>query len=105
MTSIEKLNQVFTKDFIQANKDIGNIDDLYDQVVKVDNSISREEYDKYISELSEAMHHDELSESDLENVAGGFAWPVVGGVCALISLCYKGGEAIGKGIYYLTHRK
>ena len=107
MNDNERLNRVFTEEFITKNKNIDNIDDLYDAVLAVDPEISRESYDAYVSKLSKAMHNEgELNEDDLEDVAGGaIDWAVVGGVAALLGLCYKGGEAIGKGIYYLTHRK
>ena len=106
MTNTERLNAVFTEEFINKNKDISNVDDLYDAVTAVDSGISRESYDEYVKALSVAMHHEgnELSEIDLEDVSGGIAWTTVAGVIGLITFCYKGGQAIGEGIYYMTHR-
>lgn len=104
MTAFEKLNNVFTEDFIMSHKDIDNIDDLYDAVVAVDPDIAREDYDVYIKTISDSMHNDTLDEKELETVTGGFAWATVAGVCALVTFCYKGGEAIGKGIYYMRHK-
>ena len=104
MNTADSLNNVFTEDFIRTNSSIGNIDDLYDKVKAADPGIAREDFDAYVRSISDSMHTGDLSEADLENVSGGIAWEAVAGACALITVCYKGGEALGRGIYYMTHR-
>jgi len=104
MSAMEK---VFTKEFLEINKDLDNMDDIYAAAVKEDASITREEFDEFMTHVSEAMdvsENGEMSVSDLENVSGGeitITWAIFAG---LTGICYKGGEAIGKAIYYWRHR-
>ena len=97
---LNRLNVVFTKDFIEENKDVSDLSVLYEKVVAVDSTIERSDFDEYVNLLAKGMNAEEgeLEEDDLDAVSGGVSWTVVKGVCVLVTLCYKAGEAIGKAI-------
>lgn len=101
----EKLNAIFgNPEFVNANKDKDNFDAVYAAVIACDSTVSREDLQAYLEEISAGMHsgEDELSEQDLANVAGGGIGAA--GVIALLGACYKLGEGLGKFIYNVSHR-
>lgn len=104
----ERLNEIFgNPEFLEAHKDLDNFDAIYKAVLECDSDISREELTEYLELISKNMDNGEISEADLEDVAGGGILAVaagIAGVCAAISGCYKVGTGIGKFIYNVTHR-
>lgn len=94
----DKLNAVFTEEFINANSNIDSVDVLFEKVVEVDSSITREEFEDYLSKVKIIGAEDTLEEEDLENVAGGFA-------IATVVSCITVGAAIGEAIYYWQQNK
>ena len=106
---MDRLNTLFgNKVFLEKNKDKGTFEELYAAVKEVEPSITEDELDAYLQTVSEQMHatvdSGELSEENLENVAGG-SWAVVAGLCGLLTFCYKAGQAIGEGIYNYSESK
>ena len=99
-STLDKLNSVFSESFIYENKNISDLSVLYEKVVAVDSTVERNDFDEYVSMLAKGMNAEEgeLEEDELDAVSGGIAWETIGGICALITLCYKAGEAIGKAI-------
>ena len=114
MTNViaEKLNHIFTADFLEANMNISTIDSLYEKVFELDNSICRSDFDEYVGVISEKMHAvDELDVENLDEVAGGFGWSTAVAIAAgikaatdLISFSYKAGKAVGEAIYNFRHK-
>ena len=107
MDTKERLSKIFASEsFIEANKDKDNFDDIYAAVVAVDSSITRDELQEFLTEVSAKMNEieaGELGEGDLENVAGGGGITFFAVVSALGG-CYKLGEGLGKFVYNITHR-
>lgn len=102
----EKINSVLgAKGFFEENKDLTTVDEILQKVNETYPEITKEELESFLTEVSMAMHKDELSEADLDQVTGGvtfltccIAACVIGGTAYG---CYKAGEAIGKAIYNL----
>lgn len=108
MNKTEKLNELFgSAEFLEANKDLDNLEAVYEATLAYIPDLSKEELSAYLELISKNMDTGEISEEDLENVAGGGILAVaagIAGVCAAISGCYKVGTGIGKFIYYISHR-
>ena len=105
--SIGALERVFTKEFLEANKHLDNMDDIYVVAVKEDASITREEFDDFITKVSEAIdisENGEIDESALDSVFDGDGGITFEVFTCLTGICYRGGEAIGRAIYYWRHR-
>lgn len=110
----EKLNNLFTADFLEKNSDVASIDKLYEEVTKVDTTITKADFEEYIEAISYKMHQsNELSEEALDEVAGGgpITWmtmvTIAGGIVSvtnIVSFCYKSGKAVGEAIYNWQHR-
>lgn len=107
----EKLNAIFTENFLEENSTVTDLNSLYEKVCSVDASIERTEFEEYVAFLSKKLHEgEELSAEDLDEVAGGFGWAtavtIAAGIDAatkLVSWSYKAGKAVGEFIYNLTH--
>jgi hypothetical protein len=106
MNNREKLSQIFSDGaFLAANKDKDNLEDIFQAVIAVDPSITKEELQEFLTDVSyklNAIDSGELSESDLAEVAGGGGITFFAVVSALGG-CYKLGEGLGKFVYHLTH--
>ena len=111
-TAYERLGEIFSDQaFLDANQDLDNFDSVYNAVVIRDASITKAECQEFITLLSERMHADELSEDDLEDVAGGVIVTITAlGVAKAVALaagacgaCYVGGTAFGKFLYNCRH--
>lgn len=107
----EKLNNLFTPGFVDQICNLTSIDALYEEVSKVDATISKTDFEEYIETISKKMHEsDEISEAALDDVAGGFGWATAVSIAAgikaatdLISFSYKAGKAVGEAIYNWRH--
>ena len=108
MNKTEKLNELFASaEFLEANKDLNNLEDVYEATRALIPDLSKEELSAYLENVSMNMQNGEVSEEDLENVAGGGILAVAGGiaaVCGAIRGCYAVGTGIGKFIYNISHR-
>ena len=104
MTNSEKLNELFSDaECIASIKDMDNMPAIYAAVSVKIPGVTEEELSDYLHTVSKAMAMGEISESDLDNVSGGFGWGalaagigVAATVVGLINGFYKAGEAIGK---------
>lgn len=104
----EKINAVLSApDFFEKNKDLASVEEILEKVNETYPDVTKEELVSFLTEVSEVMHtQGELSEGDLDNVAGGsitfltccVAACVIGGTAYG---CYKAGKAIGQAIYNL----
>lgn len=107
----EKLNNLFTPGFVNQNCNLASIDALYEEVSKVDATISKIDFEEYIEVISKKMHEsDEVSEEALDDVAGGLGWTTAVAIAAgikaatdLIGFSYKAGKAFGEAIYNWRH--
>lgn len=107
----EKLNNLFTENFLEENGDVSSISELYMKVREKDSTISETDFEEYVSVLSKKMHeNDEISVDALDEVAGGIAWTTAAAIgagiwtaCQLISFSYKAGKAVGEAIYNWRH--
>lgn len=100
MNAVERLNTIFNdRNFLEINKDLDNFESVYAAVTVRDSEITRDELQDYLVHISEKMHGQdaELSEDQLEEVAGGAAWEIILG-------CYGLGYGLGNFIYNITHR-
>lgn len=110
MKTIEdRLGELFcNEEFLQKNADKETVDEIYEAVVAEMPDVSKEEVENFLINVSKTMDVGEISEEELDNVAGGgLTWL---GVCAgiyatgqALSFLYKAGKKIGKAIYYMTH--
>ena len=104
MTTIEKLNALFADaEYIASIKDLDNMPAIYASVSAKIPGVTEEELSEYLRAISAMMATDEISENDLENVAGGFGWAALAGgiatvygVIKLVNGCYTAGENLGK---------
>lgn len=108
-TMEERLNELFVNpEFLEKNADRGTVDEIFEAVSAEIPEITKKELEDYLVAVSKTMSPDEISENDLDSVAGGISFlgacAAIYGVGCALSVCYKGGKAIGQGIYYLTHR-
>ena len=109
--TIKKMNNIFSPDFVNQNSDIASVEELFERVAAIDSSISKSDFEEYISQVSKKMHNEgEIYEETLDDVSGGFGWAtaiaIAGGIDAatkLISWSYKSGKAVGEAIYNWTH--
>jgi len=95
VVSDNRLNAIFCdRSFIEANKDLDNVDSIYAAVKARDSEITYDEFIDYISRVSDYMNATdaELSEDQLADVAGGIGWE---GALAILSFCYGVGNALG----------
>lgn len=101
---MEAMAKVFTKEFLEKNKDLDNMDAIYAAAVKEDSSITRAEFDEFMTKVSDQMASvkpGELDEKALESVAGGITWEVF---AAISGVCYGAGYAVGQAIYHWRNR-
>ncbi len=110
MNNLDVLNKIFSdKDFLEKNKEKKEFAEIYDAVVAVEPSITVEELDEYLLNLSELMENKkdgEFSEKDLETISGGAVALSLTFVAGCIGGCYAVGLAIGEGIaHYKNSRK
>ena len=104
MTNSEKLNELFSDaEYIASIKDMDNMPAIYASVSVKIPGVTEEELSDYLHTVSKAMAMGEISESDLDNVSGGFGWgALAGGIAAiygvikLVNGCYTAGENLGK---------
>lgn len=94
---MDKVSAVFTESFLEKNKDLNDIEQIFAAVVAEDPSITREEFDLFVDTLPDPPAQGEISEADLDNVSGGIAITIAG--------CYIAGMLIGEAIYYYRSRK
>lgn len=104
----ERLSMLFgNPEFLEKNADKGTMDEIYAAVSAEMPDVTREEMETFLISVSKSMDVGEVSEEALDNVSGGISFlaacAAVAGVGAAVSVCYKGGKAIGQAIYYLTH--
>lgn len=106
---MEKISALLSdKAFYETYKDVASAEELLAAVQKEVPEATPEEIDLFLSEVSEQLQggEEELSESELENVAGGFAITItVAGVCAFIKGAAIVGGAVGTLYWYYKHRK
>ena len=107
--TVERLHKLFSdRDFLDANKDKRTLDEIFAAVVEVDASITKEDLDQYLLQISENMtslESNELSADDLDYVAGGsvtLTWAMVAGI---IGGTYAVSAAIGEAIAHWKNRK
>ena len=109
INTVERLHKLFAnKDFLDANKDKGTLDEIYEAVVAVDASITKEELDQYLMQVSEKLAVKgtaELSADDLDYVAGGSVVLTWAAVCAIIGGTYAVSSAIGEAIAHWKNRR
>jgi hypothetical protein len=109
MNNTEVLHKIFSdKVFLEENKDKKEFEEIFEAVVAIEPSITAEELDEYLVELSEAMeenYNNEFSESDLEKVSGGAVALTLTFVAGCIGGCYAAGLAIGEGIAHYKNNK
>lgn len=107
MTVEEKLTNIFTAEFVQANADLDSIDAIYAKVAETNPEITKAELEAFLTTVSDAMHQSELSENDLDSVAGGIGLLAVAGgivaVCGVFGATYAIGTAIGRCVYNIRH--
>lgn len=100
MTTTEKLANIFTLEFVTKNSDLADLDAIYQKVAELAPEITKDELKEFLTAVSETMCENELSESDLDNVAGGIGLlAVAGGIAAVAGVftaTYVVGTAIGK---------
>lgn len=109
MNTIDCLNKLFSdKAFLEANKDRVTLDEIYEAVVAVEPNVTKEELDQYLLQVSEAVavqNQSELSENDLDGVAGGAVALTFTLVAGIIGGAYAAGLAIGEGIAHYKNNK
>lgn len=107
----EKISSVLgAPDFFEKNKDLASVEEILERVNETYPEITKEELVSFLSEVSQVMHTQcELSEGDLDNVAGGVTF-----LTCCVAACviggaayggYKAGEALGQFIYNIWGRK
>ena len=107
MTTTEKLEKIFTADFLKENASVDSLDALYAKVCEVDASVTKAELEEFLCAVSDEMHKQELTTEDLDNVAGGIGLLAIAGgiatVAGVFTATYAVGTAIGKFAYNLRH--
>ena len=107
MMNAEKYEKIFTEEFVEANANIDNIDAIYEKAHEIDSTVTKDELVEYLSAVSDVMHQDELSDSDLDNVAGGIGLLAIGAaitaVAGVFGATYAAGTAIGRTIYNIRN--
>lgn len=96
------------KAFYENNQNVETAEELVSAIQREVPEATVEEIDQFLTMVSEQLQHEEseLSESELDNVAGGFAITLtVAGVCAFIKGAAIVGGAVGTLYWYYKHRK
>lgn len=96
------------KSFYEKNEDVATNEDIIAVIQREVPEATKEEIDQFLTMVSEQLQCEgnELSEEELDNVAGGFAITLtVTGVCAFIKGAAVVGTAIGTAVWYYKHRK
>lgn len=105
---MEKLGALLSdKEFYEKNKAVATNDELVALIRREVPEATEEEIDRFLTMVSEQLLSEgsELSEEELENVAGGFGITLtVAGVCAFIKGAAVVGTAVGTAIWYYKHR-
>jgi hypothetical protein len=105
---MEKIGAVMSEPgFYEKYKDVATAEELLAAVKQEVPEATVEEIDQFLTKVSEQLQDnaEELSESDLENVAGGLAITfTVAGVCAVIKGAAVVGGAVGTLYWYYKHR-
>lgn len=100
MTTTEKLANIFTHDFVKENSDLADMDAIYGKVAEIAPEITKEELEEFLISVSKVMGENELSEKDLDAVAGGIGLLAIAGgiatVAGVFTATYVVGTAIGK---------
>lgn len=100
MNNTEKLAAIFTAEFVKENAELDNIDAIYAKVAEIDAEIPKQEVVEFLTAVSEQLSKNELSEDDLDAVAGGLGLLAIAGgivtVCGVFGATYAVGTAIGK---------
>ena len=99
-TTNTRLNAIFSdRAFLEVNKDLHDFDSIYAAVVARESGITRDELSMYLSNISKYLDEgsEELSEEQLEDVAGG-SWEIAAAVVTCVSFAYHAGYEIGKWI-------
>lgn len=108
-TVMEKLGALLSdKAFYENNKDVATTEDIIAVIQREVPEATAEEIDQFLTMVSEQLLREgnELSEEELDNVAGGFGITLtVAGVCAFIKGAAVVGTAIGTAVWYYKHRK
>lgn len=109
INTVERLHKLFAnKDFLDANKDKETLDEIYEAVIALEPTVTKEELDQYLLRVSELMASQgaaELSAEDLEQVAGGSIIVTWGMVCGIIGGTYAVCSAIGQAIAHWHNRR
>lgn len=107
-TVMEKLGVLLTdKAFYENNKDVATPEEIIAVIQREVPEATTEEIDQFLTMVSEQLQREgnELSEEELDDVAGGFAVTLtVAGVCAFIKGAAVVGGAIGTAVWYYKHR-
>ena len=108
-TVFEKLSAVLSqKSFYEANEAVATAEELVALLQREVPEATAEEIDLFLTKVSENLmgENEELSENDLDTVAGGFTITItVAGVCAFVKGAAIVGTAVGGAIWYYKHRK
>lgn len=94
------------ENFYKANQNLSDPDDIIKAIIAAVPEATEEEIDAILSKVSEVLQKDnnELSEEDLDFVAGGIVL-TVSTVLAVLGAAGAAGGAIGGAIWYWRHRK
>lgn len=105
---MEKIGALLSdKAFYETYKNVATAEELLAAVQKEVPEATAEEIDQFLTKVSEQLQggEAELSENELENVAGGFGITLtVAGVCAFIKGAAVVGGAVGTLYWYYKHR-
>ena len=108
MTNIEKLNELFADAaFVESINNLDNLDAIYEAVNAKAPEVTKEELGEYLTAVSGMMDKGEITEGDLDNVAGGGLGTFIAaayGVVKLVNGCYTAGSNFGKFIGNLRNR-
>lgn len=100
MNTAEKLANIFTPEFVKENSDLADMDAIYEKVAEIAPEVTKDELSEFLTFVSQAMGEAELSENDLDAVAGGIGLlAIAGGIAAVAGVftaTYVVGTAIGK---------
>ena len=109
MTTIEKLTALLSEQsFFEEYKDLGNPDEIIAAIQSKVPEATADEIDQVLTAVSSTLlqENGELSEDDLDDVAGGFAVTItVAGVITAVKIAAAAGTVIGGAVWYWKHRK
>lgn len=107
-TMMEKMATILSDQaFYDEYKDLQNPDDIISAIQSKVPEASAEEIDQFLAYISKQLQSEngELSEIDLESVAGGFAITLtVAGVITAVKCCAAAGALIGAAVWYWKNR-